>query len=152
MFNRLTINDSNENSDQQYSAPSYHLMQPASFVVQPTQSILHVNDLDTSPFSVRDPRLNNDHHILNESLSTITNSAINQESSQVFQESPAKRRRSTANSVSMTSSAPPPRKRFNPVLQSTGASQLSNMIGTTASSISRTRITTSKSVPEITQY
>ncbi|CAF3866657.1 unnamed protein product [Rotaria sordida] len=127
----------------------------SSFEIYSTHAHLHLTEkvsIDTSPFSVRDPRLNNDHHILNESLSTITNSAINQESSQVFQESPAKRRRSTANSVSMTSSAPPPRKRFNPVLQSTGASQLSNTIGTTASFISRTPITSSKSVPETTQY
>ncbi|CAF2700798.1 unnamed protein product [Rotaria sp. Silwood2] len=121
MFHRPNINNNDEIVKEQYSGRLYHLIQPAS-IIQPTQSILAANDRDSSSFPAGEPRLD-DRHVVNEPLPVIAASTTNHGNSQVFDESPAKRPRLTTNRSSTASSAPPIRKRFNPVLQNTGASQ-----------------------------
>jgi hypothetical protein len=46
----------------------------------------------------------------------------------LFEETPAKRRRAAAGTFVAPSTTPLPRKRFDPTLQSTGASQMSAFI------------------------
>ncbi|CAF2852253.1 unnamed protein product [Rotaria sp. Silwood2] len=158
MYNSSSLNINDENVEQQlsqeYSDKSYHDMQPASFV-SISQSTVDINHQGSSSFRVRDPPFDI-HRPTNQPLSSIYNSITSSDNNYVAPvtstELPAKKRRTAPGTLVAPSTAPLPRKRFNPAVQSTAAAaMMNNVAGGENTLSSRTVAAATKSISETTQ-
>ncbi|CAF4394843.1 unnamed protein product [Rotaria sp. Silwood2] len=158
MYNSSSLNINDENIEQQlsqeYSDKSYHDMQPASFV-SISQSTVDINHQGSSSFRVRDPPFDI-HRPTNQPLSSIYNSITSSDNNYVAPvtstELPAKKRRTAPGTLVAPSTAPLPRKRFNPAVQSTAAAaMMNNVAGGENTLSSRTVAAATKSISETTQ-
>ncbi|CAF1286528.1 unnamed protein product [Rotaria sordida] len=157
MYNSSSPNINDENVEQQlsqeYSDKSYHHMQPVSFICN-SQSTIDINHPDPSLSHVRDPRFDI-HQTTNRPLSSIHNSITSNNNDYVVHvtstELPVKKRRDAACTLVAPSTAPLPRKRFNPAAQSTAATMMNNTSGGENILSSRAVNAATRSISEATQ-
>ncbi|CAM4976310.1 unnamed protein product [Rotaria socialis] len=153
MYDSPLINDNNENIEQRLSqefpAQSYHEMQPVSIVSIPQSR----NDINRHSLSLRvcDTRFDN-HRSATQSSSAIFNSATTSNVAPVTSaQLPAKKRRTAPGVLVAPSTAPLPRKRFNPAIQSTAASLMRNFVPGETTVSSNVVAENTRSISETTQ-
>ncbi|CAF4635683.1 unnamed protein product [Rotaria socialis] len=153
MYDSPLINDNNENIEQrlsqEYPAQSYHEMQPVSIVSIPQSR----NDINRHSLSLRvcDTRFDN-HRSATQSSSAIFNSATTSNVAPVTSaQLPAKKRRTAPGVLVAPSTAPLPRKRFNPAIQSTAASLMRNFVPGETTVSSNVVAENTRSISETTQ-
>ncbi|CAF3640968.1 unnamed protein product [Rotaria socialis] len=153
MYDSPLINDNNENIEQRLSqefpAQSYHEMQPVSIVSIPQSR----NDINRHSLSLRvcDTRFDN-HRSATQPSSAIFNSATTSKVAPVTSaQLPAKKRRTAPGVLVAPSTAPLPRKRFNPAIQSTAASLMRNFVPGETTVSSNVVAENTRSISETTQ-